>query len=87
MHALEGLCARLIAARRFGEAIETGFAVARAEPLRESGHRMLICAHLAEGNPGEALAQYRRFRQLLQRELGLAPSREMDALVAGLTVR
>ena len=86
IHALERLCARLITAERFGEAIETGFTVAMAEPLRESGHRILIRAHLAEGNQGEALAQYRRFRELLQRELGLAPSPEMDALVAGLTV-
>jgi DNA-binding SARP family transcriptional activator len=87
IHALERLCARLIAAERFGEAIETAFTVATAEPLRESGHRMLIRAHLAEGNQGEAVAQYRRFRQLLQRDLGLAPSQEMAALVAGLTVR
>ena len=87
IHALERLCASLIVAERFGEAIETGFTVAMAEPLRESGHRMLIRAHLAEGNQGEAVAHYHRFRQLLQRELGLAPSREMDALVAGLTVR
>jgi DNA-binding SARP family transcriptional activator len=86
VHALERLCDRLIASKRFGEAIETGLAVARSEPLRESAHRMLIRIHLAEGNRGEALAQYRRFRALLHDELGLEPSPEMAALVATVTV-
>lgn len=85
VHALERLCDRLIVSRRFGEAIEAGFAVSAAEPLRESGHRLLIRAHLAEGNRGEAVAHYRRFRTLLRDQLGLEPSPEMDALVAGLT--
>lgn len=87
MHALERLGDLLIAAKRFGEAIETGLAVARAEPLRESAHRMLIRAHLAEGNHGEALAEYDRFRVLLGTELGLEPSPEMRALVAAVTGR
>jgi DNA-binding SARP family transcriptional activator len=85
VHALERLCDLLIAARRFGEAIETGLAVACAEPLRESAHRILIRAHLAEGNRAEALAQYSRFRTLLHDELGLEPSQEMSALVAVVT--
>jgi DNA-binding SARP family transcriptional activator len=85
VHALERLCDRLIVSRRFGEAIEAGFAVAVAEPLRESGHRLLIRAHLAEGNRSEALAQYHRFRVLLHDELGLDPSPEMDSLVISLT--
>jgi DNA-binding SARP family transcriptional activator len=87
VHALERLCERLIASGRFGEAIETGFVVARAEPLRESAHSILIRAHLAEGNRGEALAEYHRFRALLRHELGLAPSPEMVALVAHVTGR
>lgn len=87
MHALERLCDRLVAAERFGEAIEAGLAVARTEPLRESAHRTLVRIHLAEGNRGEALAQYRRFRALLKAELGLDPSPKMAALVAPLTDR
>jgi DNA-binding SARP family transcriptional activator len=85
VHALERLCDLLIGAGRFGEAIETGLAVACAEPLRESAHRILIRAHLAEGNRAEALAQYRRFRTLLHDELGLEPSQEMSSLVAAVT--
>lgn len=87
VHALERVCERLIAARRFGEAIETGLAVARVEPLRETVHRILISAHLAEGNRGEALAHFNRFRAMLQDELGLEPSPEMTALVPAVTGR
>ena len=87
MHALERLGDLLISAKRFGEAIEAGLTVARAEPLRESAHRMLIRAHIAEGNHGEALAEYDRFSTLLRSELGLEPSPEMTALVAAVTGR
>jgi DNA-binding SARP family transcriptional activator len=81
LHALEVLCDRLTDARRFGEAVQAGLAAVRAEPLRESAQRSLIRAHLAEGNLGEALRQYRSFRQLLQEELGVAPSPELEDLV------
>ena len=86
-HALERLCERLTDARRFGEAIEAGLAAASIEPLRESPQRALIAVHLAEGNRNEAIDQYRRFRDLLRRELGLEPSAELEALVAGFTSR
>ena len=86
-HALEALCDRLSAAARFGEAIEAGLAAVKIEPLRESAHRTLIRVHLAEGNRGEALDQYRRFRSLLNDELGLQPSELMEALVAGFTLQ
>jgi DNA-binding SARP family transcriptional activator len=87
IHALERLCDLLIDARRFGEAIEAGLAVARIEPLRESAHRTLVRIHLAEGNHVEAVAQYKRFRVLIRQELGLEPSPQMTELVLGLTAR
>lgn len=85
LHALEILCERLTSRRRFGQAVEAGLAAVRDEPLRESAHRALIKAYLAEGNPGEALRQYRTYRQLLHEELGLVPSSEMDELVGVIT--
>jgi DNA-binding SARP family transcriptional activator len=85
-HALEQLCDRLSEAARFGEAIEAGLAAVKIEPLRESAHRTLMRVHLAEGNRGEALGQYRRFRALLHDELGLEPSELMEALVADFTL-
>ena len=70
VHALERLCDRLVEAERFGEAIEAGLAAMKSEPLRESAHRALVRAHLAEGNRSEALAQYRRFKALLPTSSG-----------------
>lgn len=87
VHALERLCERLLEAERFGEASEAALASIQAEPLRESGHRLLIRVHLAEGNQGDALAHYNRFRALLLGELGLEPTSKMQELVAHLMRR
>jgi len=84
VHALERLCERLTSERRFTEAVETGLAAVEGEPLRESAHRVLIHAHLAEGNAAEALRQYHVFCALLRDRLGLEPSGQMDALVRAL---
>jgi DNA-binding SARP family transcriptional activator len=86
LHALEALCLDLAARGRYSEASETGLAAVASEPLRESAHRALIRAHLAEGNPGEALRQYRLYRRLLHDELGLDPSEQLEELVAVLPV-
>jgi DNA-binding SARP family transcriptional activator len=85
LHALEALADRLIARRRLGEALRAALAAVSVEPLRESAHRTLIRVHLAEGNAGEALRQYGLCRRVLDEQLGLAPSAELEALVAGLT--
>ena len=57
----------------FGKAIEVGLTAVAGEPLRESAHRALMRVHLAEGNPSEALRQYRLCRRCLG-VLGLEPS-------------
>jgi DNA-binding SARP family transcriptional activator len=80
LHALEALCERLTAIQRYGEAIDAGLAAVCAEPLRESSHRVLIKAHIAEGNNGEAHRQYDVYRRLLNDELGLEPSRGLRDL-------
>jgi DNA-binding SARP family transcriptional activator len=82
LHALEALCERFIAAGRYGEAIDAGLAVVAAEPLRESAHRALIKAHLAEGNQGEAYRQYELCREILRDELGIEPSNALRELLA-----
>ena len=81
MHALEILCLQLSAAGRHGEAVEAGMAAVNSEPLRESAHRVLICAHLAEGNRCEAIRQFDRYRALLRNDLGLEPSPDIAGLV------
>jgi len=84
LRALDALCERLTCAGRHREAIEVGHAAVAAEPLRESTHRALVRVHLAEGNAGEAIRQYRLFRHLLSEQLGLTPSARMEALVQGI---
>jgi DNA-binding SARP family transcriptional activator len=87
LHALEALCERLTGEARFAEALEIGLAAIAAEPLRESAQRALVRVHLAEGNPGEAVRQYRSYRRLLRDEMDLEPSLQMEELVRGLTPR
>jgi len=81
LHGLEAMSIRLLAQGRFGDAVEAGLAAVRAEPLRESAHRLLISIHLTEGNASEALRQYDWYRQLLRSELGLDPSPQVTDLV------
>jgi DNA-binding SARP family transcriptional activator len=81
LHALEALCEQLTSARSFAAAAQVGIAAVAGEPLRESAHRALIKVHLAEGNIGEALRQYRFYRTLVFEQLGLRPSAEMDRLL------
>ncbi len=83
LHALEALCDRLTTARRFAEAVEAGLTAVAAEPLRESAQRALISAHLAEGNQGEAIRQYRQFQHQLSEELGVQPSIDLRELMRG----
>ncbi|HSI81490.1 MAG TPA: BTAD domain-containing putative transcriptional regulator [Solirubrobacterales bacterium] len=84
LHALEALCVRLAQAGNHWYAIEAGLAAVRADQLRESAHRALIEAYLAEGNTAEAVRDYRSFRALLRRELGLEPSRGLQRRLEGL---
>lgn len=81
---LEALCRRLLTMGRVAKAVEAGLAAVCGEPLRESAHRALISAYVAEGNEGEALRQYRRYRELLRAELGLEPSGQIDRLISSL---
>lgn len=82
LHALEALCAKLTANGWYGAAVDAGLAAVRGDPLRESAHRALIDAYLAEGNTCEALRQFDNFRSLLQADLGLCPSGALQRKVA-----
>ena len=53
----------------------------RLEPLRETATRALIAVHLAEHNVVEAARRYRVFRDVLARELGVAPSPALRRMV------
>jgi DNA-binding SARP family transcriptional activator len=81
LHALELLCRRLTTSGRLSTAIEVGLIAVAADPLRESAQRVLIEAHLAEGNLSEAARQYQSFARLLRSSLGLEPTTELQALL------
>jgi adenylate cyclase len=50
------------------------------DPLQEAGHRALIRLHADAGEIGAALRQYEACRDLLKRELDVAPSAETEQL-------
>ena len=81
LHALETLSRNLADAGRYAQAIEVALEAVRAEPLRESAHRRLLEAHLAEGNLVEARRLYGDYRALVRRELGVEPSPALSGLV------
>jgi DNA-binding SARP family transcriptional activator len=87
LRALDALCERLTSAGRVAEALELGLSALAGEPLRESAHRAVVRIHLAEGNVGEAVRQYELCRGLLGEKLGVAPSEQMERLLAGVTGR
>lgn len=84
LQALERLAVELAAAGQFGQAIGAALAAVESEPLRESSHRALIAVHLAQGNRGEAIRQYRTYTRLMADELDLPPSSQMEELVGSI---
>jgi DNA-binding SARP family transcriptional activator len=81
LHALEDLALHGLRRACYAEALDATLAAMRAEPLRESPHRLLIEIHIAEGNYSEALQTYQSYRALLHRELGVAPSPAIRLLI------
>ena len=61
-------------------AIDAAQELVALEPLRESGHRLLIRALSQSGNSAEALRAYERCRRLIAEELGVDPSRQTKAV-------
>jgi DNA-binding SARP family transcriptional activator len=81
LHALEELATRLTNAGHFAQAVELGLNATGSDPTRESAHRVVINALIAEGNIAEAVRHYDRFRRLILLEVGMPPSMELDRLV------
>jgi DNA-binding SARP family transcriptional activator len=70
LHTLERLSLWHSAQAAYSEAIEAALQAVAGDPLRESAHRCLVRAHLAEGNLSEAIRQTRTYLNLLA-EAGL----------------
>jgi len=84
LHRLEEIADRLIDRRRPALAIQAALMAIGSDPLRESAHRRLIRAHLAEGNVAEALRSYRNLEDLLSTELGIAPTQLFGEIAASV---
>jgi YVTN family beta-propeller protein len=74
---LAGACLRTGAG---GEAVSWAQQAIGLEPFRETGYRLLMEAHAADGNRAEALRVYERCRRLLADELGAYPSPETESV-------
>src|SRR6516165_6988171 len=63
-------------------AIQFGRRLVTLDPLSEFGQRALMRAYARAGRRGEALRQYKSCAETLQRELGVAPDGETQALAS-----
>jgi DNA-binding SARP family transcriptional activator len=81
LHALETLAQQFLTTENYLSAMEAALAAVGIEPIRESAHRIVLKVHVAEGNSASALKHYQRYRALLQLELGVTPSRQMDEII------
>jgi DNA-binding SARP family transcriptional activator len=81
LHGLDAFAGRLIVAGRCAEAVEVALVAVNADPLRETAVRVLIAAHLAEGNRGEADRRFAAHRTLMLAELGVEPSPQLAAML------
>src|SRR6266851_8118937 len=57
----------------------------RLEPYRESGYRRLMRLLAANGDRAEAVRAYQQCRDLLNKDLGVAPSAETESLYSEIT--
>jgi DNA-binding SARP family transcriptional activator len=81
LHALEALALTLLEHDRPLDAVDVAMEAVAAEPLRESAQSLLIRSHLSAGNRAAAICQFRQLKELLNRELSVAPSKTLRELV------
>lgn len=82
LHTLEEIARAHLRAGQHGEALQAALEAMRAEPLRETPHRLIVEVHLAEGNAYEALHAFYVYRDLILRDLQLEPSSAMSDLLS-----
>jgi DNA-binding SARP family transcriptional activator len=85
LHALDFLAHRLLMARQYLLALKAALTAITIEPIRETPHRTVMAIHAAEGNDASAHMHYLNYCELLDRELGVRPSRQMAELVERLS--
>jgi DNA-binding SARP family transcriptional activator len=85
--ALALLARKSLAAGDCETAAEAAHATLEIEPLYERAVSWLVAAELQRENPGAALRAYERYREQLEKDMGLLPSGSLTALVADLLDR
>ncbi|MEU4423275.1 BTAD domain-containing putative transcriptional regulator [Actinoplanes sp. NPDC024001] len=83
---LETAAAAAIEESALDAALDWALAAAAADPLRESAHRLVIAALLADGNVGAARRHLALVRDLFREQLGIAPSDQVAALFQKVAV-
>jgi adenylate cyclase len=75
-----GVLARLLETQSGEAAIATAQRLVNLDPTREETHRALMRLHAAQGDRSQALRQYQRCRDILQRDLGVKPEPDTERL-------
>ena len=81
LRAMEAAAEAAIDEGRPCTALDLALAAAAADPLRESAHRLVVRALLADGNVGAARRHFAFVRDILREQLGIAPSAQLAALI------
>lgn len=81
LHVLEERAQVALDCGNTAKAIQAALAAVAIDPHRESSRRLVITAHLAEGNHVEAARAFRRYRTRLRTDTGLEPSTELTSLI------
>jgi DNA-binding SARP family transcriptional activator len=86
LQALESLCDAYAVQGDHGRAIDAGLAAIELDPLRESAHRALMRAHLAQGNLAEVARTLEGFCTQVWDQLGIPPSTLMRTMADELRI-
>jgi DNA-binding SARP family transcriptional activator len=78
---LETLSHRLAAGGHHGVAVHIALAAVHADNLRDSAHKTLIHAYLAQGNRHDALAHFAAYQRIVRDELGVEPAQTIRQLL------
>lgn len=81
---LDAACTQAETEGDLAAALAHASALLALDPLSEHAHRRVMKLHYLRGDVAAAMAAYERCRQALKRELNVSPSKETEALAAGV---
>ena len=81
LHALEAKGRAALEDGAVGSAVQLALRAIAIDVLRESAHRLVIEAHIAEGNIADAVRQYDRCSRAMEQQLGVEPSQGLRDLL------